>query len=259
MNHLHALVFGAEKAALQAAEPLRRQGVTLGGADGGDTMSVLIASLSVDAPGNAGARVTLTGDLLMTAAPDPTFWRGLAAAMGARADDRTIERIISRLEPGGAVVLGVHPPGTLHAPQPPSGAPSVTVETIAPSAFARFARQIAWLAGSPGAFALALGLIAVWAATGPIFGFSDTWQLVINTGTTVVTFLMVFVIQNAQNRDGEAIQVKLDELVRATQNARNTIIGIEKLDDAHVRALEAELEAQRGDNDVAEEPNNNIR
>ncbi|TBW40380.1 low affinity iron permease family protein [Siculibacillus lacustris] len=120
--------------------------------------------------------------------------------------------------------------------------PEVPRDTSRPSLFVRFSTRVALLAGRPATFIFALAVVIVWAASGPLFHFSDTWQLVINTGTTVVTFLMVFVIQNAQNRDGEAIQVKLDELIRATKDARNTMIGIEKLDDAHVRALEAELE-----------------
>ena len=91
--------------------------------------------------------------------------------------------------------------------------------------FSKFAAQIATLTGRPATFALAVGTILVWAVSGPIFRFSDTWQLVINTGTTIVTFLMVFVIQNAQNRDAMAIQVKLDELICATKDARDKLIG----------------------------------
>ena len=93
--------------------------------------------------------------------------------------------------------------------------------------FGRTATAVSDLAGSAWAFTVALAVILTWAVTGPIFGFSDTWQLVINTGTTIVTFLMVFLIQNTQNRDAKATQLKLDELIRAIGNARNQLIGAE--------------------------------
>jgi low affinity Fe/Cu permease len=95
--------------------------------------------------------------------------------------------------------------------------------------FERFAGAVAGWAGRPAAFVLAFLIVIVWGITGPLFAWSDTWQLVINTGTTIVTFLMVFLIQNAQNRDGAAIQAKLDELIRALDNGRNEFIGIEHL------------------------------
>lgn len=108
--------------------------------------------------------------------------------------------------------------------------------------FAGFAAAMATLTGRPASFAVACVVVVVWAISGPFFHFSDTWQLVINTGTTIVTFLMVFVIQNAQNRDGLAIQVKLDELIRATHDARNALVGIEHLDDRRVAEIEQDLE-----------------
>jgi low affinity Fe/Cu permease len=102
--------------------------------------------------------------------------------------------------------------------------------------FSRFAGLVAHATGTPIAFALCLLVVVAWGVTGPLFGFSDTWQLVINTGTTIVTFLMVFLIQNTQNRDGAAIQIKLDELI-LTSKAENEFIGIEKLTDQELEVL----------------------
>jgi len=111
--------------------------------------------------------------------------------------------------------------------------------TKSTSWFTRFAKWTARATGRPATFVGAVSLILGWACTGPLFGFSDTWQLVINTGTTIITFLMVFLIQNTQNRDAEAIQVKLDELIRAVEGAHNGLLDLEELDEEdldHVRA-----------------------
>ena len=108
--------------------------------------------------------------------------------------------------------------------------------------FNRLANATARLTGKPLTFALCFLVILVWAVTGPVFGFSQTWQLVINTGTTIVTFLMVFLIQNTQNRDAAAMQAKLDELVYANRNARNRFIGIEHLTDTELGEILREVE-----------------
>jgi len=109
--------------------------------------------------------------------------------------------------------------------------------------YSRFAKAAAHFCGRPRVFVLAVAIIAVWIVTGPLFGFSDTWQLVINTGTTIITFLMVFLIQNTQNRDTEAIQVKLDELIRATQGAHNALLDLEELEEESLDAFRARYEA----------------
>ena len=114
--------------------------------------------------------------------------------------------------------------------------------TKSKSWFTRFAKWTARLAGRPPAFVAAVALILAWALTGPLFGFSDTWQLVINTGTTIVTFLMVFLIQNTQNRDSEAIQVKLDELIRAVEGAHNALLDLEELEDEELDRIRAKYE-----------------
>jgi low affinity Fe/Cu permease len=107
---------------------------------------------------------------------------------------------------------------------------------------------MAGLVGQPQTFILAFFLIIGWAMTGPMFGFSDTWQLVVNTSTTIVTFLIVFLLQNSQNRDAAAMQAKLDELIRAMDAARNEFIGIEHLTDHEVEAIRAALEKESGGN-----------
>lgn len=125
--------------------------------------------------------------------------------------------------------------------------------------YSKFANQIARLSGRPKAFVLAAAVIVVWLVTGPLFGFSDTWQLVINTGTTIVTFLMVFLIQNTQNRDSEALQIKLDELIRATKGAHNALLDLEELEQEELDAFRQRYETlasaarkdlERGDQDT---------
>ena len=110
--------------------------------------------------------------------------------------------------------------------------------------FTRIATGISRLAGQALTFLLAVLIVAVWAVTDPLFAWSDTWQLVINTGTTIVTFLMVFLIQNSQNRDAAAMQAKLDELIRALDTARGQFIGIEHLTDAQIERIRAALERE---------------
>jgi low affinity Fe/Cu permease len=109
--------------------------------------------------------------------------------------------------------------------------------------FGDLANRTSQAAGRASAFILAAGIVVLWAVSGPLFGFSDTWQLVINTGTTIVTFLMVFLIQNSQNRDSAAIQVKLDELIRVGA-ARNSLVGIEHLTDDELEVLRTKCEAR---------------
>jgi len=109
--------------------------------------------------------------------------------------------------------------------------------------YTAFAKRASRFCGRPGTFMLALLVILAWLVTGPIFHFSDTWQLVINTGTTIITFLMVFLIQNTQTRDTEAMQVKLDELIRATQGAHNALMDLEELDEEQILAFRQRYEA----------------
>jgi low affinity Fe/Cu permease len=130
--------------------------------------------------------------------------------------------------------------------------------------YTRIAKAISHVTGRPSTFLLAVLVIVVWLVTGPLFGFSDTWQLVINTGTTIITFLMVFLIQNTQNRDTAAIQLKLDELIRAHNGAHNAILDLEELDDMtldefraryrHLAALARENIAKGGADTDTPEP-----
>ncbi len=111
--------------------------------------------------------------------------------------------------------------------------------------FRRFAQRTAEVVGHSQAFVVAAAVVVVWALTGPLFHFSDTWQLVINTGTTIVTFLMVFLIQNTQNRDAHAVHLKLDELIRANKNARNSLLALEGMSDEDLARLQSEFETLR--------------
>jgi low affinity Fe/Cu permease len=148
---------------------------------------------------------------------------------------------------GGAVWFVIIVPGALfprRASQRTTPARDRLVSHVAyhASHFGRFARWTAHAAGHPRTFIVALSIILLWALTGPFFGFSDTWQLVINTGTTIVTFLMVFLIQNTQNRDSMAVQLKLDELVRATAGAHNALLDLEELTESDLEQLRARYE-----------------
>ena len=108
--------------------------------------------------------------------------------------------------------------------------------------YSRFAKVASQFCGQPRVFSVAVGIIIVWMLSGPLFRYSDTWQLVINTGTTIITFLMVFLIQNTQNRDTEAIQIKLDELIRATQGAHNALLDLEELEQDKLDAFRSRYE-----------------
>lgn len=111
--------------------------------------------------------------------------------------------------------------------------------------FHKFAKKTSEIFGSPAAFIIAVLIIIIWGFTGPVFGFSDTWQLIINTGTTIVTFLVVFLIQNTQNRDAKAIHLKLDELIRGVEGARTELVDLEDLSDEELARLQKEFEQIR--------------
>ncbi len=108
--------------------------------------------------------------------------------------------------------------------------------------FVKLSQKVSYATGHPAAFFLALGTVVVWAITGPIFGFNDTWQLVINTGTTIITFLMVFLIQSTQNRDTAAMQLKIDELIRVTEGAHTVLLDLEELSEKQLEKLRTEYE-----------------
>ena len=127
-------------------------------------------------------------------------------------------------------------------------------ETQATPLFARFARWVERQVGRSSTFLLAIAVVLLWAASGPIFGWSDTWQLVINTATTIVTFLMVFVIQNTQTRDTQAMQLKLDELIRVNAAARNSFIKLEEMSEADVERMKAAISRLASIETSAERP-----
>lgn len=118
--------------------------------------------------------------------------------------------------------------------------------------FSRFAQRLSNWSGRPPTFVIALGLILAWAISGPFFDFNDTWQLVINTSTTIITFLMVFLIQNTQNRDNDELHIKIDELLRTTRRAHKALLDLEDMDPAQLRALrkQYQLMGERGDDDA---------
>lgn len=124
--------------------------------------------------------------------------------------------------------------------------------------FTRVAARISSAVGQPLAFIIAFCAIVAWAVSGPIFGFSDTWQLIVNTTTTIITFLMVFLIQNAQNRDAAAMQAKMDELIRAIENARNEYIGIEHLTENELEKIRSQIEAECKPGDSGPAPADSI-
>ncbi|MGV3550354.1 low affinity iron permease family protein [Rhizobium sp.] len=114
--------------------------------------------------------------------------------------------------------------------------------------FSKFATSVSHATGKPITFVAAVALVIIWAVSGPLFGFSEVWQLVINTSTTIITFLMIFVLQNSQNRDSEALQAKLDELILTSRQAQNRFIGIERLEERELKKLKEMLERRAAEN-----------
>ena len=114
--------------------------------------------------------------------------------------------------------------------------------------FSKFATSVSHATGKPITFVAAVALVIIWAVSGPLFGFSEVWQLVINTSTTIITFLMIFVLQNSQNRDSEALQAKLDELILTSRQAQNRFIGIERLEEKELKELKEMLERRAAEN-----------
>ena len=157
-----------------------------------------------------------------------------------------------------AASASAHSAGAHPLTQPPKAKlvmPSITADrygTYAMEAlFERVANVISKAMGRPLTFVLCFFIVLIWAASGPVFKFSDTWQLVINTGTTIITFLMVFLIQNSQNREGQALQAKLDELIRAVNDAQNTFIGLERRTEKEIGEMRGECEAEASQNGAA--------
>src|SRR3989344_4792288 len=149
---------------------------------------------------------------------------------------------LMELEPWRDAVLGIDVPHCAHLPKVPYR--SGILENMNHT-FRKFSQWISERMGSPWAFVIAVFVIAIWALSGPLFGYSEQWQLIVNTGTTILTFLMVFLIQNTQNRDARAIQLKLDELIRAIDPARNILIDIEDMEDSELALLQEEFKKFR--------------
>ncbi len=144
--------------------------------------------------------------------------------------------------PGRLQMSRQNPEETLVAQHPENASPENSPQKKKPDKFSQFASQMSLIAGHPLTFVTALGLIIVWAILGPVFHYHDTWQLVINTTTTIITFLMVFIIQNSQNRDSQALHLKLDELIRTQKEASNSYIDIEDLSQDELQLLKEKKE-----------------